>query len=252
MISGNTLLKKSISMVILMSNIIDSNSLVPVILKSQFDAVATEFLMEFYPEALERPMAVPILYIAKKKLGLKVCTKYSLSEDLSILGQMCFTSGVVDLYVKETDEFIEKTVRRGTMFIDADVITERNEGCYNNTIAHECVHWYKHRNYHLLKQITEDRSSKKKRCPATGLDEFPKDRWTDEDWMEWQANGIAPRILMPKNMFIRQASIFCEQWQAGNRTTPLNYYWLKNQLAAFFDVSKQSAGIRMDELGILQ
>lgn len=29
------------------------------------------------------------------------------------------------------------------MIIDPDTIVKRNEGCKNNTIAHECFHWHK-------------------------------------------------------------------------------------------------------------
>ena len=130
-----------------MSSIIEQTPLVPVIHKSEFDDVAAKFLTAYCPEALETPMPVPIMNIARKKLGLIVCTKYRLSEDFSILGQMCFNSGYVDVYLKDTDEYIQLTVRRGTMFIDPDVTELRNEGCFNNTVAHECVHWYKHRNY---------------------------------------------------------------------------------------------------------
>lgn len=143
-----------------MSSIVEETPLVPVIKKSEFDDVATKFLTEYCPEALERPMAVPIMDIARKKLGLKVCTKYRLSEDFSILGQICFNSGYVEVYVKETDEFIKLTVRRGTMFIDPDVVELRNQGCFNNTVAHECVHWYKHRNYHLLAHVNDIKQTK--------------------------------------------------------------------------------------------
>ena len=119
--------------------------------------------------------------IARKKLGLIVCTKYRLSEDFSILGQMCFNSGYVDVYLKDTDEYIQLTVRRGTMFIDPDVTELRNEGCFNNTVAHECVHWYKHRNYHLLAHVNDIKRSKKQQCPAAEPDERIQDKWTDED-----------------------------------------------------------------------
>ena len=71
-----------------MSSIVDETPLVPVIHKSEFDDVAAEFLTAYCPEALETPMPVPIMKIARKKLGLIVCTKYRLSEDFSILGQM--------------------------------------------------------------------------------------------------------------------------------------------------------------------
>ena len=104
-----------------MSSIVDETPLVPVIHKSEFDDVAAKFLTAYCPEALETPMPVPIMNIARKKLGLIVCTKYRLSEDFSILGQMCFSSGYVDVYLKDTDEYIQLTVRRGTMFIDPDV-----------------------------------------------------------------------------------------------------------------------------------
>lgn len=58
-----------------MSSIVDETPLVPVIKKIEFDEVATEFLTEYCPEALEAPMPVPIMNIARKKLGLIVCTK---------------------------------------------------------------------------------------------------------------------------------------------------------------------------------
>jgi len=233
-----------------MSSIVEETPLVPVIKKSEFDDVATEFLTEYCPDALETPMAVPIMKIARKKLGLIVCTKYRLSEDFSNLGQMCFNSGYVEVYVKETDEFIKLTVRRGTIFIDPDVVELRNQGCFNNTVAHECVHWYKHRNYHLLAHVNDIKQAKKHRCPAEKPDENIQDKWTDENWMEWQANGIAPRILMPKKMFIQAADDLREELSDIDNSYVLGYT-LKNKLAELFDVSKQSAGIRMQELGIL-
>lgn len=233
-----------------MSSIIEQTPLVPVIHKSEFDHVAAKFLTAYCPEALETPMPVPIMNIARKKLGLIVCTKYRLSEDFSILGQMCFNSGYVDVYLKDTDEYIQLTVRRGTMFIDPDVTELRNEGCFNNTVAHECVHWYKHRNYHLLAHVNDIKRSKKHQCPAAEPDERIQDKWTDEDWMEWQANGIAPRILMPKEMFIQTAENFREELSEIDNPYVLSYT-LKNKLAEFFQVSKQSASIRMQELEIM-
>lgn len=233
-----------------MSSIVDETPLVPVIKKSEFDDVALEFLSEYCPEALETPMPVPIMDIARKKMGLIVCTKYRLSEDFSILGQMCFNSGYVDVYLKETDEYIQLAVRRGTMFIDPDVVELRNQGSFNNTVAHECVHWYKHRNYHLLAHVNDIKKIKKQRCPVAEPDESRKEKWTDEEWMEWQANGIAPRILMPRDMFIQAAGQIREELSDIDDSYVLSYT-LKNKLADFFQVSKQSAGIRMQELGII-
>ena len=230
-------------------NIVDETSLVPVISKAQFDDVATEFLTEYYPEALKTPRAVPIVDIAKNKMGLKILTQYRLSEDFSIFGQMCFTSGLATIYDKDEDEYRDIKVRRGTMLIDPDTYMRRNYGCFNNTVAHECVHWYKHRNYHLHQKAIGNTQTYAFRCPVAEASEEFQQEWDDEDWMEWQANGIAPRILMPKEMFLLAAKILRNEGykQFGDALKP---WWVQNELANIFNVSKQSAGIRMSELGI--
>ena len=69
--------------------LLESNS--PRICREDFDKEAVEFLEKYYPEALQRPMAVPILDVARNRMGLRV-VKARLTEDFSILGQMCFTN----------------------------------------------------------------------------------------------------------------------------------------------------------------
>lgn len=230
-------------------NIVESTPLVPVISKVQFDNVATEFLEQYYPDALKTPMAVPIIEIAKKKMGLKIIAEYRLSEDFSIYGQICFSSGLATIYDRDEDEYRDIKVRRGTVFIDPDTIRERNLGCLHNTIAHECVHWYEHRNYYLCNAGVDFSRPVAFRCPIEEKDECYQTEWSDVDWMEWQANGIAPRILMPREMFTIAAETFIKEGRSilGNQ---LPSWWIQNKLAELFNVSKQSAGIRMNELGI--
>lgn len=117
------------------NNYVDKLSLVPRISKSQFDHAAECFLRDTCKEALEHPMPVPIMEIARKKLGLRVLTDYHLSEDLSILGMCCFTTGVVDVYDKEEDEFREMVVRRGTILIDPDTYFLRSFIEFNRGIG---------------------------------------------------------------------------------------------------------------------
>lgn len=62
-----------------------TNDLVPHYAKADFDSVATEFLTQYYPEALDGPIPVPIRVIAKKKLGLRIIERH-LSEDLRTYG----------------------------------------------------------------------------------------------------------------------------------------------------------------------
>ena len=228
------------------NNYIEQKSLVPVIAKSQFDAVATEFLTEYCPEALVKPLTVPIVDIAKKKMGLKIIAEYRLSEDFSIYGQICFTSGLIPIYDRDEDEYRDIKVRRGTILIDPDTLRERNTGCLHNTVAHECVHWYKHRNYHLYNSGVGNHKAIAYRYPIIEKDERFQDEWDDEDWMEWQANGIAPRILMPIQTFETAVDDILKK--SGSES--VSKWYVVSRLSELYGVSKQSAEIRMDELEI--
>ncbi len=234
-----------------MTNI--TNDLVPHYTKTDFEAVATEFLSEYYPKALESPMPVPIRDVVTKKMGLRIC-EWHLTEDLSIYGQMCFTSGLVEIYLPETEEYKEIKVRWGTMIIDPDTLNQRNIGCQNNTIAHESFHWWKHRDYHILQSVIDKRAAKVYKCPTTILDNTKQGEWTDEMWMEWQAINVAPRILMPVQTFCT----LVEQFESESKVNPYvkrqlipARKWIIEKLADFYVVSKESVGIRLDELGLI-
>ena len=235
-------------------NIIDTVSLVPNIYKKDFDSLATDFLKKYYPQALKNPVPVPIKEIAEKRMGLKVITKYSLSDDFSILGQICCTSGLAAIYDADKKKYKDLKVRRGTMFIDPDVITLRNEGCFNNTIAHECVHWWIHRNYCVLAKANDPLKRRAYSCPVEVKDENFKKLWNDKDWMEWQANGIAARILMPFETTKNKIRELFKRSKMNSEKTETAYYIqeIVSELAEFYGVSKQAVKIRMREIGFVQ
>ena len=100
---------------------------VPHIWKSELDSEATAFLSKYYPDAIKTPMCVPIEKISTEIMHLKV-VEHHLSEDLSILGQMCFTDGMAEIYDPVNDEYREIFVKAGTMIIDPDTYAKRNLG----------------------------------------------------------------------------------------------------------------------------
>ncbi len=215
---------------------------VPRISKADFDNVANAILEQYCPMALITPMPVPIEDIATSKLGITMLEK-RLTEDLSIYGQMCFTKGVVEIYDKNEREYREIPVDAGTMIIDPDVYKLRNIGCARNTIAHECVHWIKHKTYHEK----AEQFGVAKAC-RYAVENSPQKMWTDEDWMEWQANGIAPRILMPSTTVpIVYAQL--KEKAKQNAYIKSGYIaekrWIIEQLARFYNVSKQAAAARI-------
>ena len=227
------------------------SSLTPHIYKTEFDDEATLFLRQYYPEALQSPTNVPILYVARHRMGLRIVER-RLSEDFSILGQMCFTSGLAEIYDQENDEYKEVRVRYGTMIIDPDTINKRNEGCKNNTIAHECFHWHKHRDYYIATSVKVDKKAIEHHCSFEERPESTQLQWTDEDWMEWQARGIAPRILMPLSTFNIMVGRFIADYIDNpviQRKWHTLHVWVVNCLALFYKVSKKSAEIRLEEAG---
>lgn len=75
--------------------------------------------------------------------------------------------------------------------------------------------------------------------------------WSSLDWMEWQANGMAPRILMPKiqtKIKIRELFQTLKLVNPDISSSELVQEVLDN-LAAFYKVSRQAAKIRMIDLG---
>lgn len=214
------------------------NNLIPFIPPSEYDKVAEKFLEEYFPEALKHPMAVPIEKIAAE-MGLKV--QYAcLSEEADIYGATIFTDGALEIYNPEEGLYDTILCKRKTILIDPEAVKKTNVGCKHNTLAHECVHWYKHRLYYKMQKFTMPNIARFCKCRVNQLP-FATE---DENIMEGQAIGIAPRILMPKATFIEAASKYGivygrDNWQA--------IYGL----ADLFDVSKQSVMIRLEECNLL-
>lgn len=235
------------------SGIAATNNIVPVLYKKDLDKEATAFLEKYYPEALEAPMPVPIEKIATEAIHLTVLQGHRITDDFSIFGQICFSKGAV--LVKDIFKCSEKEmeVSRGTILIDAYTYWERNKGCANNTIAHEVYHWHRHRLYAAIKQILRDEKFIAHRCPTQMRYPGENDEWTDEQRMEWQANNMAPRILMPIQTFKIKVDELYKQYDYANNPPDVSVLTcIADELAKFYGVSRQSALIRMTETGYLE
>ncbi len=125
-----------------------SEYLVPIIEEEQFDDVASEFLSEFCQEALSTPMPILVDEVVKR-MELKV-KEIQLTKYFTIFGQKAFGDCTIEYYDRNERTYKPLEVSRGTILVDPNVYFMRNVGCMNNTIIHECVHWYKHRKYHEL------------------------------------------------------------------------------------------------------
>ena len=224
------------------------NNLIPLVHTEDLDRHAEEILMCAYPEALIKPTKIDVRLFAER-LGLAINEK-RLSRNGTIFGQMIFHDTTVEYYDLDKRRFSAFEAGRGTILADPEIYFLRNIGSWNNTIIHECVHWLKHRRYIELKRHFNENVSR----IACQVTEAPLDKSrkrTDTEWMEWHSNAIAPRILMPRAMFKQKADELIAWHMNNQQTNNLSDVIVAVivELQEFFDVSVQSAKIRMIDIG---
>lgn len=222
-----------------------SKDWVPYIRKKDFDDIAEKFLRKYYPQALTQPTPVPVETIVSE-MGLSIHQE-KLTIDNSVFGKMVFKD--TDVEVIEDEKLVSKHFNKGSILVDKDVVFKRNVGSYNNTVIHECVHWELHKVFHEVKMVLDKDHSQVSSWTEENLAD--SSMWTSLDWMEWQANGIAPRILMPK---VQTRIKIRELFQTLTLVNPdISRSELVQEvvdnLATFFEVSRQAAKTRMIDLG---
>ena len=223
-----------------------SDSLVPIIHKEQLESVATDFLRRHYPEALKTPMAIEPQVLAEK-MGLTVEMR-EITKDFSVFGQLYFHDCDAVFYDEDSDEMVQTHVDARTIIVDPKAFFLRNLGSVNNTIVHECVHWELHRKAFELERLYNE-SVSKIQCETVGG--IKNNHHEATDWMEWQANSLAPRIQMPLGMFKTKAFEFIKRFSKELGTSEVVEVMepVIDALATFFGVSRLAAKIRMIDVG---
>ena len=224
-----------------------SGELVPIISRDAFENEATKFLEKYYPLALQEPVAVPIRKIAED-MGLSIIEDSLLSSELDILGLVVFEDGNIK---DKNKNIVIRNAKRGTVLIDPRVYYERTLGTVNFTIAHECFHWYRHQPYHALMKMlgANDELGKIIQC-SIGSNAKDSEKWKAVDWMEWQANGVAPHILMSTNTAKIKISELIEKYHIHfDGTDGYQIEEMISELADFYGLSKQAVKMRIREMG---
>lgn len=220
----------------------DRNPFMPFV--EDFEIEAEAFLQKYCKEVLDSPQATPIREIAQKQMNLDIVDTESLSPDDSIQGAIAFTAGIIEVYDWSSEEYIGYEVTQPTVFLDSDII---NPGRANNTLAHECYHWYKHRAYFRYQNTHNLGSEFAFRCLTAGQRDR-SEQWSDIEKMEWQARTIAPKILMPRCTVRMLLSNRLGNAKSGT-VQPSALKVAVEEIAEIYKVSRQSAAIRVSELG---
>lgn len=228
-----------------------TENFVPVIHKKHMDGLASEFLRKHYPKALLEPVAVPIREIAKN-MGLKMQFGFALSEDFSYFGQISFSNMKTKVYDVVTGAGQDLDVSRGTILIDPAVLWERSQGSENFTIAHEVVHWEKHKLFADIKRLLyRNYNYTARRCPKPDAIAWePGDKWSEQDFIEWHANGIAARILMPKETLTRKINEISVRLKETLKPASAEFFIaLIDELAVFYGTSRQTTKYQLRDIG---
>lgn len=224
-----------------------SDALVPYLHKKDVEAAATDFLKRNYPEALRTPMSLDVVELVKR-MGLKI-EQHHITQDYSVFGQIFFADCETEVYDADSGLMVKKHFDGGTVLVDPEFFHLRNLGSVNNTIVHECVHWDRHRKAFELERLYNKNATQIKCLVVGGV----KDTSTRSanDWMEWQANTLAPRIQMPLGSFKVKASELIKIYRREMSTFELVDVMepVIDELATFFCVSRHAAKIRMVDAG---
>lgn len=181
----------------------------------------------------------------------------------NVFGRMYFRKTDVDVYEytpymlqkvtgKKERYVVHKDIDPGTMLVSYDRTFMDGIGSSFNTIVHELVHWEKHQKFFkILSLLNEDNDSLlcevSPQMSSDKLEGVQKAIW----WAEWQANALAPRILMPRTMFLE---LFNQIYEEQSR---IPYFQIGDimertleKLGDCFGVSRYAAKTRAIQLGI--
>lgn len=168
--------------------------LLPYIYAKGLDKHAEKFLKNYCPRALKEPMPLPIKEIVEK-MGVTV---YRAPLPNGIFGRTYFNDAYVEVYEdKECTKTAETAISPGAILVNPNVFFMRNIGSVNNTVIHECVHWDKHYKFFELQKLLNPELHS---ISCAVVEDYKKNLNQLEDelsWMEWQANALAPKILIP-------------------------------------------------------
>lgn len=224
---------------------------VPILSKRDISKIGEEFVKDFQPEAITRPQPVDVEAFLELYLGMNIDYQY-LSHNGVYLGMTVFNdTDKVIIFSDETQRAEYLRAKAGTVIIDRRLLAEQQKHRLRFTFGHECGHGIFHAQYfqanarriqgryHYVPIVQCRTDTMSRRASVT--------RWTDKDWMEWQANCFASALLMPASA----VKLVADQSSGDCRRSVLARFELVKNVREVFDVSKDAAVYRLKDLGYI-
>ena len=226
--------------------------------RDQLDEIAGAVLSEYAPEVLVKPQPLRIGDIAQEQLGLTLQYQ-NLSPNGEISGLVSFGDTKFDCY---DDLFrpIELSIADGTILIDKSLSNDRLYPRRRYTITHEFSHRLLHRSYRDPSR--SQFNFRKNRnpliaCRSSDIERSnePRSINSDSEWEEWQADGLAAALLMPRSTFSKLAIDYIRS-RTDRQFMPRNiqkdvFNEIVTRLSNVFVVSRQATIIRLKVLNLV-
>lgn len=220
-----------------------NGDLVPIIKREQYDAIAESIILKYYDKI---PRKVKIIELANR-MGLKVYNR-RITKDASIFGQIYFTDSYQDLYDEESDSYKKHKVKANSIYYDEKAIFLYAVGSKKLTIAHECVHYAIHKKAFLFAKLF-DKSLEIIQCETAGGIKANK-KTNAIEWMERQANAIAPYIIMPTKTFTKNVKDIVTKYECYSDEDVVNHIEkIIEELAEYYGVTIYAARNRLIDIG---
>ncbi len=225
---------------------VTTSSFVPIISKDNLESKATEILQALQPQMLATTKKIDIVALLNT-LGLKKIEK-CLSKTGNVFGKIYFRDSKTLIFNDRTGCYEEIEVQKGTIVVDPKVFFLGNVGSINNTVVHECVHWYLHKKYFEFLALFNDEISNLTCSKEENYQQNKRGSEKDFSYMEWHANALAPRIMMPYQQYKDKAKELLEAKGYDGEDIHIIKEVIE-ELAVYFEVSRQAAKIRMIDIG---
>ena len=181
----------------------------PVVTDLEVMAYAEAQIRDYNPELLKVPGKLNFMHFVESYLEAPVDVQdiRFVVPGAEISGVTVFKDAMIT--VMENGARVEKEFAAGTIIIDQGVIT-RDDSYTAFTTCHEAGHYCMHYPFFCGQDVIAARSGRrgnfmdKVMCRSTviGADKHENRKWTDQDFMEHQANVYGAALLMPRHSFV--------------------------------------------------
>lgn len=217
--------------------------LVPIIGKNDLEGTAHWFLEEHYPNAFLNPGRINIKAMIQE-IGLHAY-RTGLSEDEKINGMLYLKGKRATLYTDDGTPF-SANVPDKTILLERKLCLD-NPKKANHTALHECTHYGLHSLFFLFQASYIEELHQY--FDPIDVDKLPLDEEEHKEisLMEWQAKHLTPRIQMPEEWVDEKMQELLPKYAWMNEYAM--YEKIINELAEYFNISKEMTKYRLKELG---